>query len=69
MSQTGVNEQPNPAELDANNPDQIHMMHQRFPELTHQEIIQAIQTQGPNESDVVLYLNQRLADKDPGRAE
>ena len=52
--------------VDANDVSEVEYVHRQFPKLSHQEVLQAIQTQGPMRVDILNYLRERQREKDPG---
>ena len=52
--------------VDANDVSEVEYVHRQFPELSHQEVLQAIQTQGPMRVDILNYLRERQRERDPG---
>lgn len=45
--------------VDANDPGEVEYLHRQFPEYSHDEIREAIQSRGPLRDDIVSYLMTR----------
>ena len=45
--------------IDANDPSEVEFVHQQFPHLSHQEVLEAIRTKGPVREDVMQYLRSK----------
>jgi len=43
--------------IDSKDPSEVEYVHQQFPELKHQQIVEAIDKAGPFREDVIKYLN------------
>jgi hypothetical protein len=42
--------------IDANDPAEVEYVHRLFPHLTHDQVIEAIENEGPLREDVMKYL-------------
>jgi hypothetical protein len=45
--------------VDANDPSEVEYLHQQFPNKTHQEIKDAIESAGPIRADIIAYLQKK----------
>jgi len=44
--------------IDSNDPSEVEYVHSLFPELEHEQIVQAIKEKGPIRKDVMEYLKK-----------
>jgi hypothetical protein len=42
--------------IDLNDPSEIEYVHRQFPELKHEQVVEAIREKGPMREDVINYL-------------
>ena len=45
--------------VDANDSSEVEYLHQQYPFMTHQQILDAIKAAGPLRRNIVEYLNQK----------
>ncbi len=45
--------------VDANDPNEVEYLHRQFPNLTHDQVKEAIKAKGPMRTDIVAYLQKR----------
>lgn len=45
--------------IDANDKSEVEYVHQQFPSLSHQEVLDAIKEKGPYRDDVMKFLQQK----------
>ena len=45
--------------IDINDPSEVEYVHSQFPELEHQQVVDAIKEKGPVRKDVVEYLKTK----------
>jgi uncharacterized protein (DUF433 family) len=43
--------------IDANDKSEVEYVHQQYPHLSHQQVLEAIRSKGPIREDVINYLN------------
>ena len=46
--------------VDANDPSEVEYVHQQFPSMSHEQIIEAIKSAGPLRADVMNYLKNKM---------
>jgi hypothetical protein len=46
--------------IDANDPSEVEYVHSLFPELEHQQVLDAIKEKGPNRKEVMEYLKKKF---------
>ncbi len=46
------------SKIDLNDPSEVEYVHQQFPRLSHQEVVEAIREKGPSREAVILYLER-----------
>ena len=42
--------------VDANDPSEVEYLHRQFPELEHQQVLEAVKSKGPMRDDIEAYL-------------
>lgn len=47
------------AKIDINDPSEVEYVHRQFPNLAHDQIIEAIKQKGPSREDVMNYLKTK----------
>ena len=47
------------SKIDANDSSEVEYVHQQYPNLTHQEVLEAIKSKGPNREDVMKFLRNK----------
>ncbi len=46
------------AKIDLNDPSEVEYIHQQFPGMSHQQIVDAIEAKGPSREAVMAYLEK-----------
>jgi hypothetical protein len=54
-----INTQQDRVRVDSNDPSEVEYVHQQFPELEHQQIVDAIEASGPFRKDIMEYLKKK----------
>lgn len=49
------------SKIDINDPSEVEYVHQQFPGLSHEQIVEAIKTKGPSREAVMNYLKTKGA--------
>jgi hypothetical protein len=47
------------AKIDVNDPSEVEFVHKQFPNLSHEQIVEAIKEKGPSRQAVMTYLNSK----------
>ena len=43
--------------VDSNDPSEVEYVHQQFPNLSHEQVVEAIKSQGPSRDAIYAFLN------------
>ncbi|MEP6673763.1 MAG: DUF3606 domain-containing protein [Ferruginibacter sp.] len=54
-----INTQQDRVLVDKNDPSEVEYVHQQFPELEHEQVVEAIAAAGPVRKDIMEYLKKK----------